>query len=219
MNQSCNVTQNLNQHNDPVKQRCQSKPKTPGERSREFRKRKKNYLTRLETKVKTLEHEISCLTQENTELQETITNMRAKLSTAEKKSSSTQPHKSTINKYSHPLHEYEDFMDNQMKKIMIRDPSEIRYSTMLQMKNQSADYSDNRRNFLKQKFDDILQNIACINTKCFMAGSKNVNRAEFLRRNCTKKRREKYINASGQYLFLERKICEQGSLFCHFLTY
>lgn len=43
--------------------------------------------------------------------------------------------------FSHPLHEYEDFMHTQMKLKMQEDISQVRYTTMMQMRDQASDFS------------------------------------------------------------------------------
>ncbi|CAI2370119.1 unnamed protein product [Moneuplotes crassus] len=181
---------------DQLRNTAQAKKerKSAVERSREFRRRKKDYLTRLESKVKILEEEVSGLKKENYSLKNTISELKMIPTVGEQSCSSCHTSRPDPKKYSHPLYEYEDFVNNQMKKILIQNPSEIRYATLEQMVSQASDYSDSRRDLLKQKFNDILENMLSFSSKCYLMGFKNVNRAEFLRRNCTKKRREKYID-------------------------
>lgn len=51
-----------------------------------------------------------------------------------------------------------------------------------------------RIEYIKAKVNDILENIVSCSTKCYIAATKNLCRAEFLRKAKTKKRKEKYFS-------------------------
>ncbi|CAI2374338.1 unnamed protein product [Moneuplotes crassus] len=124
-------------------------------RSKEYRERKKDYIRNLEERVQKLEAEIFEVKLENNKLRD-----KAK---EEQKSEQAihKPH------FKSRLHEYESYVFDNLYPKLKKNSSEIRFSTFQQAFTQVADYSDNRKEYIKSCFQEIYDNIIFAETKVF----------------------------------------------------
>mmetsp|Transcript_1799 Transcript_1799/g.1587 ORF Transcript_1799/g.1587 Transcript_1799/m.1587 type:complete len:112 (+) Transcript_1799:181-516(+) len=85
----------------------------------------------------------------------------------------------TSNKFEHPMHEYEDFLYDKLFKKLKENPDEVRFTTIQLANEKVQEWSDERTSYLKSKFDDILKNIASLETKVMTASFKRSNFTTF----------------------------------------
>ena len=118
-------------------------------RSKEWRERKKKYISTLETKINQLTKEIETLKEENTDLKSKISNI------------SGSPISKPQGKFENSLEEYEDFVYDKLPKMVKRNLNEVRFSTIECAVDHITDfryeiiehnYSDDRISLIKSLF-------------------------------------------------------------------
>ncbi|CAI2375181.1 unnamed protein product [Moneuplotes crassus] len=134
--------------NKPQRASRRKFPRSNVERSKDFRKRKKKFLEYKLNQVETLEREVKSLREENSCLKEKVKELTNQL----KNKGIKVPKK----KFDHPLHEYEDYLYNQLAKKFQSNPDEVRFSTFEQVTEHTSDW---RIDYLKTCFKNILDNI------------------------------------------------------------
>mmetsp|Transcript_2894 Transcript_2894/g.2395 ORF Transcript_2894/g.2395 Transcript_2894/m.2395 type:complete len:219 (+) Transcript_2894:28-684(+) len=158
-------------------------------RSRECRKRKKEYLINLEKKVDRLEKENCELKEENKQLKESVNNQSTTTRTNE------EILKSNVQYY------------QKLSNDVISDPEKIRLSMLEQSLEEISEWSDSRIGIIKELFKKIIDNICPEATKIWHSFIKNTTVETFKKKNSTKKRHRKYINKdmSVQDIFYEEQ--------------
>mmetsp|Transcript_374 Transcript_374/g.349 ORF Transcript_374/g.349 Transcript_374/m.349 type:complete len:216 (-) Transcript_374:19-666(-) len=97
-------------------------------------------------------------------------------------------------KFESTLHEYEDYLYDNINKKIKDNPKEVRFTTIELASEHSSDWSQDRINFLKKNFKNIIDNIVSLETKCFIGCFKDVKMQDLAKKMKNKKRRYKYQN-------------------------
>ena len=128
------------------------KGKTNRLRAKEHRQRKKQYIEDLESRVKELETLNLALTLENKNLKEMVKSLNdVKIIPEEDKRSL--------------LKKKETFTFNEMPDIFKNDPDKVRFTMIEESMEQISGFSDERLDFIKDSFRDILDNVGSPDTK------------------------------------------------------
>jgi len=100
--------------------------------------------------------------------------------------------------------DHEEYVEGKLIKKLHQDPQEVRFSTIDQA---FTNMSEMRVEYIKQGFNDILQNISSTGTKCFRAMFKSTRMTEIIRRVKLKKRQAKYKDKNKNPLehFFDKK--------------
>ncbi|CAI2371153.1 unnamed protein product [Moneuplotes crassus] len=135
-------------------------PKTNKERSRQHRIRKKKFIEEIQQECKDLRVKVKTLEEENKQLKEALTETKvSKLKYSKCKQERKQ--------FDHSLHEYEDYLYNNLGNKVLEDPDQVRYSTIEHAVEHVYEFSDDRIDYIKSLFNKILDNMISHGTKCF----------------------------------------------------
>ncbi|CAI2374273.1 unnamed protein product [Moneuplotes crassus] len=165
---------------DPTISIKSKKIKDTKQRSQEYRKRKKEFVESLRTEVKSLHLEIEQLKIENKRLQE-------KLKLAEENGKSQDP-------VVPPLKRNEQYCEDHLWVDIKKDPSSIRYSMIDKVAQDMRDASEDRINFIKEQFNNILSNMLSLPTRCNVSIFKSMSVKEYDMYCSNKKRKKKYFS-------------------------
>ncbi|CAI2375160.1 unnamed protein product [Moneuplotes crassus] len=163
----------------------QSKIKSSKERSRDHRRRKKEYYSGLEAKIKQLQMQIEALKEENIELRQRVVHIPSKIS--------EQASHCTESNQKHALQISENYLYNTMKKNLKKEPEEVRFSMIEQSVEEVRDCSEIRINYIKQCFSNIINNIASVGSKAFSAIFNEMKVKDYAQCLQAKKRKRKYF--------------------------
>ncbi|CAI2375847.1 unnamed protein product [Moneuplotes crassus] len=130
-------------------------PKTNMERSKQHRIRKKKFIEEMEQECKILRERVRSLEKENHQLKEQLANL------------SSTGGLSSANKFEHSLHQYEDYVYNNLGKKILDDPAQVKYSTLEHAVEHIQEWSDDRIDYIKTLFNKILDNMVSHGAKCF----------------------------------------------------
>ncbi|CAI2374315.1 unnamed protein product [Moneuplotes crassus] len=150
------------------------------QRSQEYRKRKKEFVESLRTEVKSLHLEIEQLKIENKRLRE-------KLKLAEENGKSEE---SII----HPIKRSEQYCEDRFWIDLKNDPSSKNYSMIDKVSQDIRDASEDRINFIKEQFNNILSNMLSLPTRCYASIFKSMSVKEYDMYCSSKKRKKKYFS-------------------------
>ncbi|CAI2372863.1 unnamed protein product [Moneuplotes crassus] len=179
-------------------------PKSNKLRSKECRERKRRYITILEDKIRNLMKENELLKHKNFILSQSKENS---VKTDITQTSTTQNAQMS---FEHPLFEYEHFLYEKLYPGVRENPDEIRFSTLEQTSEHTADYSNERIDFIKKAFRDIISNVASLQTKTLQSCHKNMHVSEWIKK-CKAKRNQKYTYKTAttpEDIFLEHRFSE-----------
>ncbi|CAI2373390.1 unnamed protein product [Moneuplotes crassus] len=151
-------------------------------RSKEYRKRRKEYIENIEQKVEGLEQEIKDLKKENLMLKE-------KIGTITKNSGFQRVHRPE-----HPLIETQSYMKNTFMKNLRKEPDSVTLSMYHQYSDQYKEWSDNRRNYIKEQFDKIINEVVPFETKCYQALFRSITLKDLLKNQDAKRRHKKFFD-------------------------
>ncbi|CAI2375446.1 unnamed protein product [Moneuplotes crassus] len=168
------------------------------ERSKAFRKRKKKYLEDKIKQVDSLKKEVESLQKENSELKIKIQHLKAH--TFKSIESDTAPDHKCDHKRKIPtsLQEQENYLYNTVSKKLKNNPDEVRFSTLEQAYEPVYDWSEQRARLIKKLFQDILDNILGLQSKCFHSAVKEFPLYRFMKKQRKKKRQKKYFDKSKE---------------------
>ncbi|CAI2375771.1 unnamed protein product [Moneuplotes crassus] len=180
-------------------------PKSGKERSKEFRERQKRYhktqteqIRRLQERNFELEAKNKQLVKENSDLKKDIKDLKENIlgTSYVKPCDIDKPQHNP--KFDHPLHEYEDFMYNHLAQKLQKNPEEVRFSTWEQTREKVANYSDERIDYLKKRFNDILDNMLNLHSKTYQALNRKITIKNYLKKTKIKKRYKKGLDKTSE---------------------
>jgi len=177
--------------------KASSAAKSVSLRSKEYRLRKKTYVKQLEVKIEKLEIQ-------NKDLKEIITSMESQppISADKEKGSESNPKSSSfLNQrksnngiksdllVKNQLKMHEDYVHDNIYKKIKKSPDEVGYSTL---DYAYTNMSELRRDYLKEHFKEILNNVISLENRCLFACLKKTTTSEVKRKFGVKKRHSKY---------------------------
>lgn len=155
-------------HNVSVQSKCLKSVKSSKMRSKEYRERKKEYVTILEEKNKEL-------AKENTMLKAEIAHLK-KISldfNSEAKESNDPKLKMRI---------HENYTYHQMGRMLKEDPEQIRFSQLIMANEDVCEWNEDRIQIIKNSFNDIFEFLISKDNKCCVAANKSIKFCEYLKR-------------------------------------
>jgi len=141
--------------NPKAKALKQNTPISTKDRSREHRKRKREYYGGLEEKIQKLEATIDLLKEEN--------NCLKKMKTNGVKETTTDDN--SLKGMSNSLQRQQDYLYNNLGNKLIINPEEVRFSMIQQEVENTLESFEQRIQIIKKSFSLVLDNIASLDTK------------------------------------------------------
>ncbi|CAI2375074.1 unnamed protein product [Moneuplotes crassus] len=170
------------------------------ERSKAFRERKKKFLEDKVKEVESLRKEVETLREENSELKIKLQKLKAyNLRKVEPDINSEAKCGSKSNSNSTTtLQEHEDYLYNTIAKKLQNNPDEVRFSTIEQAHEPVYDWSDERVQFIKKLFKDIIDNLLGLQSKCYHSAIKEFPINKLIKMQKNKKRQKKYFDKAQE---------------------